>query len=491
MNASIRSSLVAFLVAGFVVAPMALWAATTCSTDCAQTSCTVDCNETDVRDAVAKANGCAGDGDWTARSITIATPGCTVSLVNDAAAAAAVPNSSCAGDTEEFAVCITNDNVRFLGEGAIFEYGGDAFCGQCGSECPPPQPGLFTLKGNSNTIENLTFRYFPEGIQIREGDNHQVIDVTSDRICEDAISVQSGVGHIIRGATLVGNQLPDAGRVCGLSNGTDGACGTDKAVQINDGSATVIDCRFETISQPVALVRGEHWVTDNVVIGSVSDHNICQSFTVSSVARVTFRGNTMDHCKFGIRVDGNALAIAENNTITNPWVSAFNLRSFGKLKAEGNRIKTRAGGFTDVSDAPRGILVARSSASSRADLGGGDLEERSVVDDALCASGGDCSVGGNKFCSAGVGTQTDIWNITDCPCLDQLCAGALGRCTPYVCAPLDEEGRCAGSGGGGASIGARTNCFAGPGALVDLKDTAPAHTATSGATVCGPTDCDF
>jgi hypothetical protein len=126
------------------------------------------------------------------------------------------------------------------------------------------------------------------------------------------------------------------------------------------------------------------------------------------------------------------------------------------------------------------------------DLGGGDFDGLSVVDGTPCANGGDCYACGNRFCSSGVGSQTDVWNVTDCPCLNQLCAGAIANCTIGSCAPLDANGSCEGSAGGSASIGARNNCFRSDGGpLAVVRDTGASSTAVDGATECGPTACDF
>ncbi len=490
------TALAVLAVAGFG-APRAVPAATTCTTNCAQTTCTVGCAEVDVRDAIKKANDCTGDPAWTGRTITVAGAPCTIAMLNDAASAALFPNSSCASDPERHAVCLTNNNIRFDGAGAVFSYAGTALCGQCASGCAPPQPGLFTLKGNGNTIQNLTYRYFPEGIHIRAGNGHTIAAVRADRICEDAITVDTsaGTGHVIRGSTLLGNQAADPGRACVLANGSNGACGTDKAIQLNGGSARIEDNTIDLISTPVTAAGGSHEVVGNRSHGSTLDQNVCQAYAAAGSSTLRFRGNTLDHCKFGVRADEGALVIAEDNTITNPWVSAFSIRGTARVKGTGNRIRTRPAGFTQVSDCQRGLLVVRSDARARVDFGGGDFEGRSVVDGVACASGGECSAGGNRFCSLGAGVQTDIWNITDCPCLNHFCNGTLGSCTVGACAPIDASGGCAGTNGQGASVGVRANCFApsggDPPGGIDLKDSGAATTATAGAILCSPAECGF
>jgi hypothetical protein len=95
---------------------------------------------------------------------------------------------------------------------------------------PPPQPGLFTLKGNNNALEDFTYRYFPEGLHVRNGSGHTIARVKSDRICEDAITldISGGTGNTIADSTLIGNQAADPGRSCLLPDDASGPCGTTK-----------------------------------------------------------------------------------------------------------------------------------------------------------------------------------------------------------------------------------------------------------------------
>jgi len=460
----------------------------------------VGCTEDEIRDAVKKTNDCIGDSAWSGRTITVAagSPACTIAVLNDSAMAARYANSSCPGDPESHALCLRNEHVRLAGGGAIFLYSGQAFCGQCAEGCPAPQPALFTLKGNDNTIEDLTYRYFPEGIHIRAGNGHTVARVTADRICEDAITVDEGAGegHVVRESVLIGNTAPDAGRTCVLATGQAGACGTDKAIQLNGGRASIERNTIDRISEPVHVSGGEHAIVDNRTRGSAEDQNLCQSYTAATTAgsrvSVTMRGNLIQHCKLGIRVDGGAVVLADGNSILDPWVSAFDVRGSGRLMAQNNRLRTRSAGFTNRSTVQRGLVVARNASRARIDLGGGDYAGVSVVDDLPCAAGGACSRGGNRFCSRGSGSQSDIWNITDCPCLNRICGETLGVCAVNTCALVDDAGGCVGTAGAGASIGARGNCFRfSGGRLVDVKDAGDENTAISGATECAASVCDF
>jgi hypothetical protein len=389
---------------------------------------------------------------------------------------------------------VQNDDVTIAGGNATFVYAGTGLCRQCVDECPDPQPALFTLKGNHNTLSDFTYRYFPEGLHVREGSGHTIVRVKTDRICEDAVTldIDAGTDNTLADSVFIGNQPADPGRSCLLPNGNEGPCGTDKAIQLNGGGVTIVHNTITTISQPVHAQAGAHTLLANTSVGSATDDNLCQSYTVTGPATVTMSANVIDGCKFGVRVDGNAFVRADGNVITNSWVAAFDVRSAGRLRGAGNRLKTRAAGFTTLSSVQSGLLVARNDSRARVDLGGGDFDGLSVVDGTPCASGGDCSTGGNRFCSSGVGSQIDVWNVTDCPCLSQLCGGAVANCTIGSCAPLDATGSCEGSAGGGASIGARNNCFRSDGGpLAVVRDTGASTTAIDGAAECAPTACDF
>ena len=312
-------------------------AVSTCTTTCAQTACTVGCDEGELRDAVAKANDCLGNAAWTGRTITIdaGTPACTIPMQNDVAAASAYPNSSCANDPEAYSVCLRNDGIRIRGGNATFVYVGSGLCRQCTDECPPPQPGLFTLKGNNDELTDFTYRYFPEGLHVRLGSGHTIARVTNDRICEDAVTldITAGTGNTLADSTFIGNQPAEPGHTCLLPNDAVGPCGTDKAIQLNGGGVTIVHNTITSISQPVHAQAGEHVLLANTSAGSASDDNLCQSYTVTGPAEVTMSANKIDRCKFGVRVDGTAFVSADGNFITNPWVAAFDVRGAGRLRA--------------------------------------------------------------------------------------------------------------------------------------------------------------
>src|SRR4029453_11674922 len=127
----------------------------------------------------------------------------------------AVGTGSCGDENADRynALCIAGTGVIFDGRGAIFTYAGDQICASCDGECTVcptgpcsnRQPALFVLRGARNTVRNLEMRFFPEGIQISEGDGHVVEHVTARYVCEDAITVNGGSGHRVAQNLLVGD----------------------------------------------------------------------------------------------------------------------------------------------------------------------------------------------------------------------------------------------------------------------------------------------
>src|SRR2546428_1341108 len=435
-----RTALCLAVLAGALLVPRDDRAANDCSTDCAQTACSVDCTEADLRDAVNKANHCRRSRLYSGRTITFNTGAgsCTVTMLQEA------PTSRVASCStpERYAAGLRGHHITLDGDNRVaFTSGGAARCQNCSGECPPPQPALFTLRGESNTVENFTMEYFPEGIHIRNGNNHTVRGVTSAGICEDAITIdrRTGAGHPIAGCTLTGNTTPGPGHACYRLDGSPGLCGIDKAIQVNGGAATISGNTIDTIGQPVSVVAGAHVISDNHTLGDPTDRNVCQAYTIQHEATVTATGNTIDHCKFGIRLVDNAAVEATGNTITNGYVSAFQVKGSGttpRLKGEGNRLRNN--GFATESDCQRGGVVVRDNPNARVDFGGGDFAGAPVI--------GSVSSGGNVFCQGGLNA---IWNITDCPCT----AGA--SCALGSDCPVDASGVCSGRAGRGGSNGAQ------------------------------------
>ena len=456
---------IAVVWAGMVMVPGAV-AAFTCS-DLDQAGCPapgatcfVACAEEDVRAALETVNRCAA-ADVTLQMGPDATTTCgaaPIPLRMDPTAPATAPGS-CGDDhgNRWNALCLAGTGTVFDGRGAVFQYAGAQICASCdgecslcpGEQCAHRQPALFVVRGSRNTVRDLEMRFFPEGIHLRAGDGHVVERVTSRAVCEEAITVDTGSGQRVSDGTLVGNTEAGDGGACwtrledtvcttdaecragarcycgDLTRLGDCAtppapplwpaatpgqcfvpsrCGRDKAIQVNSGQATIARNRIDTFGQPVSVLGGTHVIADNVTCGDPKERNVCQAYGVRGGA-VTFRGNRIDHCKFGLRLDGPAQVDAVGNVITNGWVSAFQLKGQGeaRLRAEGNLLRNN--GWSTESDCQRGSLVVVGNALARVDFGGGDATGAAVL--------GPPSAGGNVSCQSDAGTP-HVWNGAPC-----------------------------------------------------------------------------
>lgn len=464
-----RPLAIAALLAGAILLPRAASAFSCGAVDATGcplpgTTCFTECTEGDVRAVLATLNGCAAH-DVTVQLGPDATTTCgstAIPLRMDATAPETAPGS-CGDDhaNRYNALCLSGTGIILDGRGAILQYAGDQICASCdgecslcpGEACAHRQPALFVVRGSRNTIRNLDMRFFPEGIHLRQGDGHAVEQVTSRFVCEEAITLDEGDGNRVSGGTFVGNTDASAGEgacwrrversaCAGDAECTGGArcycgdlrqlgacatppppplwpadtpgqcylparCGLDKAIQVNKGQATIAGNRVDTFSQPVSVLAGTHLIEGNVSCGDRAQRNVCQAYGVRGGA-VTFRGNRIDHCKFGIRLDGAAQVDAVGNVITNGWVSAFQMKGKGdaRLRAEGNMLRNN--GHSTESDCQRGSLVVTGNTLARVDFGGGDGSGTAVL-------AGSPSPGGNVSCQAGTGAP-HVWNGAPCDC---------------------------------------------------------------------------
>jgi hypothetical protein len=518
-------------------------------------TCFAGCDEADLRSAIALLNGCPANPEGSEVTIAmgpdLATSCGAVPIpLAMAPTAPAVAAGACGDDNANRynALCLAGTGVVLDGRGAIFAYAGDQICASCdgectvcpGGPCANRQPALVVLRGARNTVRNLEMRFFPEGIQITQGDGHVVEHVTGRYVCEDAVTVNGGTGHRIADNVLVGDTDGVTGggtcysRIEGSTCTGDGncpagarcycgevsrfgscatpspppiwpaatpgqcyrpsRCGLDKAIQVNGGESTIERNRIDTLQQPVHVDAGTHTIADNLTCGSHVDPNACQAYDVSGGV-VTLRSNRINRCKFGIRVVDGGAADAVDNVITNGWVSAFQVKGTGgaALRGAGNRVRN-AGAFTG-SDCQRGALVAIGDPMSRVDFGGGDASGAAVF-------GGDPSPGGNVFCQrqSDGSSLTHVWNVTDCACaLNASCSCSMasdafcGSMCPFAapCCRLEADGACQGSLGQDASVGVGSATAANafdplpvvfPATPPNLVDRMPIHTRIESAT---------
>jgi hypothetical protein len=177
----------------------------------------------------------------------------------------------------EYAYCITQSNLTIDGGGiATFRYVGKGMCnsdppngccdddgiepwpsccepfGDAGLPCPlcsdqpesKMQPQLFRIFGQGNTVRNFYMRFFPEGVHFRGpgSQGNTVSGMSSNAVCEEAVTVDFGTNHTLERSTLMGYTLnpdPNLSKPCGDNIGLPAPCGLDKAIQINGASGTI------------------------------------------------------------------------------------------------------------------------------------------------------------------------------------------------------------------------------------------------------------
>lgn len=403
--------------------------------------CTADCTEDDIRKAVAAVNSCGGN-----RVISIAGASCTGSPTTIAMKQQGGPvlgtcvggsgacgttggtcsldssvrcgcNADChascgsSGDGVGNAVCLRGSRMTIDGHNRVrFKYSRptvlthplDGACcrDQCGTQ--PFQSALFALNGNENTVKNFEMEYFPEGIHIRTGSGHEVSGVRSERICDDAVSVDAGAGsgHRILFNGFAARQMPDAGEqecwveCCGTAScGTvdtgcvlgqpgqaaepqptvtpiaahwkQGVCGRDKVMQLNGGSVEVRQNRIDTPSNGIQIRGGTHTFRRNTTTGDPGTPNACQAYIVGPATTgpitASFVDNAVSSCRHGIdlRPDAHSVTVtADGNAFLGNSASAFHLSSnpnpgTASLSGYGN-VMTKVGLSTT---SPRGALL--------------------------------------------------------------------------------------------------------------------------------------
>lgn len=484
-------------------------AAQLCSTvACSATQCSIDPTESALRSAIQQVNDCAAtpNSGYTSRYISF-TNGCDLRTINmqQTSTSGAIASCALANLPEKYSVCIEAPHVTIDGAYAItFHYSGSALCANCPGSCLGETPALFTLRGSNITLKNFSLQYFPEGIQIRDGaSNNTIHAVTYNHICEDALTIWSGVGNTVYISNFYGD-TSGGPKQCYNAMGTTGGpptpqpanCGRDKAIQINGGNSLILVNVFSRMSQAGNVVAGLHTLQSNNVLGDPNDDSICQTgIHIQNdglgMPSVTLVSNNISQCKWGVRLTDQVAVEANSNDFWENYLAAFLVQegshasSGALLKGAGNRIKRS--GYQLDSECERGAVVVRDMGTARVDFGGGDAAGSTVL--------GGLSAGGNIFCQeTSTVPRNDIWNIVDCPCVTSGCTPPCRR--GPTCCPVAPDGGgteiCTGSAGAAssaASIGARNNCFdLGP---PRVATTYPAKTVTTGATVCTASQCNF
>jgi hypothetical protein len=249
-------------------------------------------------------------------------------------------------------------------------------------------------------------------------------DCPNGETCATPIAGQ----HCHCNATGLWASDPASGGTCQPSGGgtcyRPALCGLDKAIQINAGTGLHVDnTSFVNTLTPVLVSDGlgpsSATIETNQVTGSQADltlggdptfkiakQQVCDGPAASGPsATATFRGNSIQYCKFGIRSRAGATVHTEQNTVKNDYVSAFEIEGAGTLTGSFNRMKDNGTLPATPADPVRGAIVVLDDVNAHVDFGSR-------------VSGGE--LGLNVFCG-GLG---DVWDRVQ-PCSSACCAAAV------------------------------------------------------------------
>jgi hypothetical protein len=405
------SILVLPVIIGVVEAQAVGGPAPQCSTlapsNCTAPQCWIDCasgfaSETELRNAVEAANDCNPNQNFSRIIYFKGTGTCTVQLANNNVNAPA----TCPDLPPHFenAICLRGHDIWIGGSNATtFVYTGTI------NPCDPQNqnsdgPPAFVLRGHDNAVYWFDTRYFYEGIDVREGADHLVEDVSSDYFCDEAISNRAGTvdaqGYehptIINLITLRGHTLS--------SRCTDSRCGTDKGIEVAGGLSKITNSTFINVGTPIEVLGGLSGRTHtigapptngepNIIVQGLAENAPCgppfncgdqannpDKYCVGlefSGGRARVEGVSIVDCKFGISIEpeGASLPVvtAVSNTIKNGYKSAFSVEDGGTLTGTGNRIKNA--GFSNEGDSCRAAVTIYNNDSGliNVDLSGGNV----------------------------------------------------------------------------------------------------------------------
>ncbi|MFQ5669715.1 MAG: right-handed parallel beta-helix repeat-containing protein [Acidobacteriota bacterium] len=233
--------------------------------------------------------------------------------------------------------------------------------------CPEFEGGerFVMIRGNNDTIQNLSFRNFFEGIGFNNGTSGNTIDnITCDKPGDDCFTNEWDTsGNAARNLKL-SNACDKAvslyGRDVSKSSGFD-------LVLENSTFTNVIS----SFSLPGGASAGGRFLIRNNTFQNVNSTSLwhCDNVSVRSTSVTTFENNLIDGCQRGLRAKQQSQLIAKNNVIINCPVRGAWLFDSSRGFFENNVFRNN-GGASSSNAFYGGIAV---SGSAQADLGGGSL----------------------------------------------------------------------------------------------------------------------
>lgn len=359
-------------------------------------SCSIDCTPDAFLEAVEACGAPTGVITFACNDTTIVVP-----------AGAARRTSRC----DDLVIDGLDRNVAFELDPPCFAapVSPDACAGELAEdgtcECPLIENGeaFLVLRGARNTVRNLTVRYFPIGVQAAGRDN-TVEDSTFTRMCRDAIdNIDLGVGNVFRRLTVT-----DGCNTCSENSGDITRTDTDPRLR-GHYNAIFEDVSFSACRQPLRMTTGGRFLVDHVTMThGPADSFGCNGPRFTSTADqdlvVELRDTTVQGCRRGVRIGGDAQALLHRNTITDARYRGV-LATKNALARLSENVILRNGGSGSAEPGFGGVAV---SDEARMDLGGGLL----TIDGTEGTS-----PGGNVLCDNFTpgGDRADVQNESTSP----------------------------------------------------------------------------
>lgn len=163
-------------------------------------------------------------------------------------------------------------------DGGMKTYDGAGLKGGCGQE--EDMEPMFILKDGAR-LKNIIIKNAPDGIHV-EGDNILIENVFNQEVCEDAITVKSGVdGLLVKGSAFKNSD--------------------DKAIQVNGGKNLKFEGNyFEIFRSAIRLKKGSG---KTEVTGNTFYNGTGAVVLDPGVSKPTMKDNSFIKVKYEVRQD--------------------------------------------------------------------------------------------------------------------------------------------------------------------------------------------
>ncbi|MBI5503305.1 MAG: DUF4215 domain-containing protein [Deltaproteobacteria bacterium] len=268
--------------------------------------------------------------------------------------------------------------------------------------CPNVNSGtlFMALNGNNMTVRNLTVRYFFDGIKTGGNDN-TVENMTFERVCDDSMGNNSGVGNLYTGIwakTACGK--------CMQNYGVFSATASDPKLR-DHYNAIVRDSLFTDCQQPIRMTNAGRYLIE---------YTRMEGFYASGIFRclgprfstgpgdtqvVHMTGSELDGCDNGVRFDGDVQGLVWGNTFVNNEFRGLLAQANSRVSMWDNVVRYNGG----LSTSDLGLGGVGMDNTAQLDLGGGSI----TIDGQVVSS-----PGRNVLCDnlAPQGNPREVDNVT-------------------------------------------------------------------------------